>query len=58
MDSCFNNINSPFVLKVHYDGDHLTLLNVIKGYEQVKGDKTWCTDNFIKARSMKQVLVR
>ncbi|KAH8552048.1 P-loop containing nucleoside triphosphate hydrolase protein [Umbelopsis sp. PMI_123] len=41
---------------VHPDGDHLTLLNVLKSYWEVKGDKEWCRENFINMRNMKIVL--
>ncbi|KAG1149758.1 hypothetical protein G6F37_009873 [Rhizopus arrhizus] len=38
---------------LHSDGDHLTLLNVLKSYWEVKGDHEWCRDNFINNRNMK-----
>ncbi|KAF9978885.1 putative ATP-dependent RNA helicase dhr2 [Actinomortierella ambigua] len=38
------------------DGDHLTLLNVLRGYESVKGDRDWCRENFINGRHMRHVL--
>ncbi|CAO3700631.1 unnamed protein product [Rhizopus stolonifer] len=38
---------------LHPDGDHLTLLNVLKSYWEVKGDIEWCRDNFINNRNMK-----
>ncbi|KAI8584118.1 hypothetical protein K450DRAFT_218231 [Umbelopsis ramanniana AG] len=41
---------------VHPDGDHLTLLNVLKSYWEVKGDKEWCRENFINMRNIKIVL--
>jgi len=41
---------------LHPDGDHLTLLNVLKSYWEVKGDKEWCRENFINMRNMKIVL--
>ncbi|KAJ3027678.1 putative ATP-dependent RNA helicase dhr2, partial [Rhizophlyctis rosea] len=41
---------------VNYDGDHITLLNVLKGYLGVKGDKGWCEENFISARGMRSVM--
>ncbi|KAJ3041085.1 putative ATP-dependent RNA helicase dhx33 [Rhizophlyctis rosea] len=41
---------------VSYDGDHITLLNVLKGYTSVQGDKDWCVENFVSARSMKNVM--
>jgi len=41
---------------VNFDGDHITLLNVLKGYQDVHGDKEWCYENFINIRNMKHVL--
>lgn len=41
---------------LHMDGDHLTLLNVLKGYWEVKGDPEWCGENFINIRNMKIAL--
>ncbi|KAL6598776.1 P-loop containing nucleoside triphosphate hydrolase protein [Neocallimastix sp. 'constans'] len=41
---------------VNFDGDHITLLNVLKGYQDVHGDKDWCYENFINIRNMKHVL--
>ncbi|KAJ2959025.1 hypothetical protein NQZ79_g5437 [Umbelopsis isabellina] len=41
---------------LHPDGDHLTLLNVLKSYWEVKGDKEWCRENFINMRNMRIVL--
>ena len=38
-------------------GDHITLLNVLKGYVGVNGDKAWCEENFISGRGMKSVMV-
>lgn len=38
------------------EGDHITLLNVLKTYRVTKDDKEWCQENFINARSMKLVL--
>ncbi|KAI7903027.1 P-loop containing nucleoside triphosphate hydrolase protein [Cokeromyces recurvatus] len=38
---------------LHPDGDHLTLLNVLKSYWEVKGDIEWCRENFINNRNMK-----
>ncbi|KAJ3324624.1 putative ATP-dependent RNA helicase dhx33 [Boothiomyces sp. JEL0866] len=32
-----------------YEGDHITLLNVMKAYESTKGDVQWCHDHFISA---------
>lgn len=42
---------------LHSDGDHLTLLNVLKSYWEVKGDIEWCRDNFINNRNMKVAMV-
>lgn len=42
---------------LHNDGDHLMLLNVLKGYWEVKGDYEWCRENFINARNIKIALV-
>ncbi|KND02764.1 ATP-dependent helicase HrpA [Spizellomyces punctatus DAOM BR117] len=41
---------------MNYDGDHITLYNVLKGYQSVHGDAGWCTENFISGRSLKQAL--
>ncbi|KAL0094270.1 P-loop containing nucleoside triphosphate hydrolase protein [Phycomyces blakesleeanus] len=41
---------------LHPDGDHLTLLNVLKAYWEVKGDMEWCKENFINVRNMKIAL--
>ncbi|KAF2077570.1 hypothetical protein CYY_001111 [Polysphondylium violaceum] len=38
----------------HFDGDHLTLLNVYHAFKQEKEDQTWCYDNFLNHRSIKQ----
>ncbi|GAA5811851.1 hypothetical protein MFLAVUS_005297 [Mucor flavus] len=38
---------------LHPDGDHLTLLNVLKSYWEVKGDIEWCKENFINNRNIK-----
>lgn len=43
---------------IHPDGDHLTLLNVLKSYWEVKGDIEWCRENFINNRNMKVALVK
>ncbi|KAI8391721.1 P-loop containing nucleoside triphosphate hydrolase protein, partial [Radiomyces spectabilis] len=40
----------------HPEGDHLTLLNVLKAYWEVKGDIEWCKENFINIRNMKIAL--
>ncbi|KAF7724585.1 putative ATP-dependent RNA helicase dhr2 [Apophysomyces ossiformis] len=41
---------------LHVDGDHLTLLNVLRAYWEVKGDPEWCKENFINMRNMKIAL--
>ncbi|KAJ3333928.1 putative ATP-dependent RNA helicase dhr2 [Blyttiomyces sp. JEL0837] len=41
---------------VNYEGDHLTLLNVMKGYQSVSGDLDWCTENFISRRAIRNAL--
>ncbi|KAI7872375.1 P-loop containing nucleoside triphosphate hydrolase protein [Spinellus fusiger] len=41
---------------LHPDGDHLTLLNVLKAYWEVKGDVEWCKENFINIRNIKIAL--
>ncbi|KAI8600062.1 P-loop containing nucleoside triphosphate hydrolase protein [Dissophora ornata] len=38
------------------DGDHLTLLNTVRAYESVKGDRDWCRENFINSRHMRHVM--
>ena len=38
---------------IDFDGDHVTLLNVLKAYEATE---SWCQDNFISFRSMKQIM--
>ncbi|KAF9093821.1 putative ATP-dependent RNA helicase dhr2 [Mortierella sp. AD031] len=38
------------------DGEHLTLLNTLRAYESVKGDRDWCRENFINSRHMRHVL--
>lgn len=40
-----------------YEGDHITLLNVMKAYESTNGDTQWCHDHFISPRSMKNIMV-
>ena len=42
----------------HRDGDHLMLLNVLKAWQDVKGDQEWARENFVNVRNMKHVLVR
>lgn len=41
---------------IHSDGDHLTLLNALKAYWEVKGDSEWCRENFINTRNVKIAL--
>ncbi|KAJ3414817.1 putative ATP-dependent RNA helicase dhr2, partial [Chytridiales sp. JEL 0842] len=41
---------------VNYDGDHITLLNVMRGYEAVNGDVEWCNQNFINHRAMRNAV--
>jgi HrpA-like RNA helicase len=41
---------------MNFDGDHITLLNVLRAYQDVKGDPEWCRDNFINYRTMKQIM--
>lgn len=38
----------------HPDGDHLTLLNVYHAYKANGGDKNWCWNNYLNARSLVQ----
>ena len=38
----------------HVDGDHLTLLNVYHAYKQNNEDPSWCYDNFLNVRALKQ----
>ena len=39
------------------EGDHMTLLNVVRAYKQVKGHTgRWCDDNFIDRRALRTVL--
>lgn len=38
----------------HPDGDHLTMLNVYHAYKSNDGDKNWCWNNFLNARSLSQ----
>ncbi|KAL5700331.1 RNA helicase [Ranunculus cassubicifolius] len=37
----------------HIDGDHLTLLNVYHAYKQNNEDPSWCYENFVNQRAMK-----
>ncbi|ORZ08978.1 P-loop containing nucleoside triphosphate hydrolase protein [Absidia repens] len=41
---------------LHPDGDHLTLLNVLKAYWEVKGDMGWCKEHFVNVRNIKIAL--
>ncbi len=38
------------------DGDHITMLNVLRAFLTTGKDKQWCMDNFILYRSMAEVL--
>ncbi|KAL7421467.1 DEAH-box ATP-dependent RNA helicase prp43 [Cryptotrichosporon argae] len=38
----------------HPDGDHLTMLNVYHAYKSNEGDKNWCWNNYLNARSLAQ----
>jgi HrpA-like RNA helicase len=38
-----------------YEGDHITYLNVFRGYQEAKKSNEWCKANFINAKSMKKV---
>ncbi|KAG5461361.1 MAG: helicase associated domain-containing protein [Olpidium bornovanus] len=37
-------------------GDHLTVLSVLRAYQQVRGEGRWCCDNFVNIRNMKHAL--
>ncbi|KAJ3142616.1 putative ATP-dependent RNA helicase dhr2 [Physocladia obscura] len=39
-----------------HDGDHLTLLNVMRAYMAVGGDREWCLENFVNGRAIKNAL--
>ncbi|KAI8841958.1 hypothetical protein BJ741DRAFT_408789 [Chytriomyces cf. hyalinus JEL632] len=41
---------------VSHDGDHITLLNVMRGYQAVSGDKDWCIQNYINGRAIKNAM--
>lgn len=44
---------------LHRTGDHLTLLNVLRAYEELDGKderKAWCKDNYISFKAMQQAL--
>ncbi|EFA80274.1 DEAD/DEAH box helicase [Heterostelium album PN500] len=38
----------------HIDGDHLTLLNVYHSFKQSGENTTWCYDNYLNYRAIKQ----
>ncbi|KAJ1657800.1 DEAH-box ATP-dependent RNA helicase prp22 [Dispira simplex] len=38
------------------EGDHLTLLTVFNGWKASKYSNSWCSENFIQARSMRRAL--
>ena len=40
------------------EGDHITLLNVLKAYLASGCDPGWCVDHFISERALKKALVR
>ena len=40
------------------EGDHLTLLNVLRAYEASGRDATWCRDHYVNRRSLMKALVR
>lgn len=45
----------------HRDGDHLTLLNVLRSYEaipkkDVTGRKAWCRERFVNERNLKRAI--
>lgn len=45
---------------VHRDGDHLTLLSMLRSYESVEGGKadkrSWCKDNYINLKALANAL--
>lgn len=44
---------------VHRDGDHLTLLNMVRAYDALENKaerKAWCRENYINARAMANAL--
>ncbi|KAI9343732.1 DEAD/DEAH box helicase [Zopfochytrium polystomum] len=41
---------------VNHEGDHLTLWNVLRGYEAVHADREWCSAHFVSTRAMKNAL--
>ncbi|ORZ37388.1 putative ATP-dependent RNA helicase DHX33 [Catenaria anguillulae PL171] len=41
---------------VSSDGDLITWLNVVRAYEEVKGDDKWCQGHYVNARNIRQVL--
>lgn len=45
----------------HREGDHLTMLNVLRSYEALPksdkvGRKTWCKDRFVNERNLKKAI--
>ncbi|XP_064455856.1 ATP-dependent RNA helicase DHX33-like [Ornithodoros turicata] len=38
------------------EGDHITLLNIFRGFKGVKGNKEWCKENFVNRKNMIKVL--
>ncbi|KYR01152.1 DEAD/DEAH box helicase [Tieghemostelium lacteum] len=38
----------------HYEGDHLSLLNVYHAYKKNQENTNWCYDNFLNFRALKQ----
>jgi len=38
----------------HADGDHLTLLNAYHAFKSHQEDTTWCYENFLNSRSLRQ----
>uniref|UniRef100_W5M4F0 RNA helicase n=1 Tax=Lepisosteus oculatus TaxID=7918 RepID=W5M4F0_LEPOC len=37
------------------EGDHMTLLNVYRGFKNMGGNKDWCRENFVNSRNMSLV---
>ncbi|KAJ3191900.1 putative ATP-dependent RNA helicase dhr2, partial [Entophlyctis luteolus] len=48
-----NEAKSKFI---NHDGDHLTLLNVMRAYMSVNGDREWCIENFVNGRAVKNAM--
>ncbi|KAJ2224571.1 Salivary acidic proline-rich phosphoprotein 1/2 [Coemansia sp. RSA 485] len=38
------------------EGDHLTFLNLLRAFNKVNGDKTWCQEHFVNRRNIRHVL--